>query len=289
MSRARAAGWASNAEDALWEQSEINSRTAFESLPDEPLVRALPTRREPGTFDEPDTFDEPGTFGEPAEVLPLPSSAAKPLQQYVTAFVQRIFLTPERTDDVVRSAVFAALDTAQGSELVSAASAEVLASSVVGRVCLVDANFGAPSLHRLYGVANEGGLAQLLTGKGHVRDFARRLSQGPQSSLWLVPAGPLPAGDPSALTGELSPGRLHELMKAFDFVLFEAPSVREHPTASILGGFVDGVVLVAEANMTRRHTARAAVESLRASGARVLGAVLNNRTFPIPALVYKRL
>jgi Mrp family chromosome partitioning ATPase len=281
MARARAAGWAANTDEALWEQSAAKSVGTFESLPDEPMIHAVPT------FARPDTFEEP--VEEPGDVLPLPPSAARPLQPYVAAFVQRIFLTPERADDVVRSAVFAAVDTSQGTQLVSAASAEVLAGSVVGRVCLVDANLAAPSLHGLYGVANEGGLAQLLTGKGHVRDYARRLSQGPQSSLWLVPAGVLPDGDPAELTGELSPGRLQELMNAFDIVLFEAPCVRENPTASILGGFVDGVVLVAEANVTRRHTARAAAESLRASGARVLGAVLNNRTFPIPEAVYKRL
>ena len=150
-------------------------------MEDEPAIRARPTLHEPETSS--------GASEEAADVLPLPPSAAKPLQPYMAAFVQRIFLTPERADDNVRSTVFAAVDKSQGFELLSAASAEVLVSSVVGRVCLVDANLTAPSLHRLYGVPNEGGLAQVLAGRGYVRDYARRLSQGSQSSLWFVPTG----------------------------------------------------------------------------------------------------
>jgi len=57
----------------------------------------------------------------------------------------------------------------------------------------------------------------------------------------------------------------------------------------VLGRMVDGVVLVLEANSTRREVALRVTESLKAMNIPVLGAVLNNRTFPIPAAVYKRL
>jgi len=59
--------------------------------------------------------------------------------------------------------------------------------------------------------------------------------------------------------------------------------------AMMFGGLLDGVVLVIKANSSRRDSARDAVQELRSANVRVLGAVLNKRTFPIPERIYKRL
>jgi Mrp family chromosome partitioning ATPase len=44
-----------------------------------------------------------------------------------------------------------------------------------------------------------------------------------------------------------------------------------------------------KANSSRREIARKAVQDLQAANVRVLGAVLNQRTFPIPEALYKKL
>jgi Mrp family chromosome partitioning ATPase len=48
-------------------------------------------------------------------------------------------------------------------------------------------------------------------------------------------------------------------------------------------------VLVLEENATRRDVALRVTDSLKATGIPLLGGVLNNRTFPMPAAVYKRI
>jgi Mrp family chromosome partitioning ATPase len=55
-----------------------------------------------------------------------------------------------------------------------------------------------------------------------------------------------------------------------------------------LGKLADGFVLVLEANSTRREAAMRVTESLSQAQIRVLGAVLNKRTFPIPESLYRR-
>jgi Mrp family chromosome partitioning ATPase len=57
----------------------------------------------------------------------------------------------------------------------------------------------------------------------------------------------------------------------------------------LLSRWTDGVVLVLEANATRRDAARRVKEILDAANVSVLGVVLNNRTFPIPDVLYRRL
>jgi Mrp family chromosome partitioning ATPase len=51
----------------------------------------------------------------------------------------------------------------------------------------------------------------------------------------------------------------------------------------------DGFILVVEANATRREAALQVAENLRAANVRILGAVLNQRTFPIPEKLYSKL
>jgi Mrp family chromosome partitioning ATPase len=48
-------------------------------------------------------------------------------------------------------------------------------------------------------------------------------------------------------------------------------------------------VLVLKANSTRKDRARNAVRDLQAAKVKVLGAVLNQRTFPIPDKLYNKL
>ena len=83
--------------------------------------------------------------------------------------------------------------------------------------------------------------------------------------------------------------RLGELREEFDYLVVNAPPLNAFADGMVLGRMVDGVVLILEADTTRREAAVRVTEALRNSRIPVLGAVLNNRTFPIPAAVYKRI
>ena len=50
----------------------------------------------------------------------------------------------------------------------------------------------------------------------------------------------------------------------------------------------DGVILGLEAGATRRETAGQTKAHLDAAGVRLLGVVLNKRTFPVPEALYRR-
>ena len=79
------------------------------------------------------------------------------------------------------------------------------------------------------------------------------------------------------------------MRKEFDFVLIDAPPLTRYSDAIGLAQMTDGLVLVLEANSTRREAALQVAENLRAANIRILGAVLNKRTFPIPETLYNRL
>jgi Mrp family chromosome partitioning ATPase len=82
---------------------------------------------------------------------------------------------------------------------------------------------------------------------------------------------------------------LAELRAEFDFVIIDAPPLTRYADAIALGQVSDGLILVLEADSTRKKAAQMAVANLRSSNVQILGAVLNKRTFPIPENIYKRL
>ena len=80
---------------------------------------------------------------------------------------------------------------------------------------------------------------------------------------------------------------IRDLRDEFAYVLISAPPVGLYGDAALLGQMADGVVLVLEANSTRRVAALKAKQPLDAAKVRLLGIVLNNRTFPIPEKIYR--
>ena len=198
--------------------------------------------------------------------------------------VQRLFLTPE--DVAPKAVLFASVDASAGCGWLCSVVAKLLAKSVAGSVCLAEGNFRSPSLSDNFGVDREPGLVDSLEQGGSIRRFARSI--GP-NNLWLLPEGATAQDSTILLNSDRLTDRLVELREAFDYLLINAPPLSAFADGMVLGRMVNGVVLVLEADTTRREAAVRVTEGLRNSKIPVLGAVLNNRTFPIPAAVYKRL
>lgn len=198
--------------------------------------------------------------------------------------VERVFLL--HAGECPHAVVFAGVDLGDGCSRICADTAKTLARNVSGSVCLVDANLRSPSLHRFLGVTNHHGLTDALNEEGTIRDFTKQLRP---DNLWLLSGGSFATDSPSLLSSDRLKTRLAELRKEFEYVLINVPPVILDGTATQLGPLVDGVILVVEANLTHREVARKAKESLEFANARLLGAVLNNRTFPIPETIYRNI
>lgn len=198
----------------------------------------------------------------------------------VTALVQRVFLMPGK--EAPRSVVFIGTESGNGCTWMCARAAEALASHVSGSVCLVDANLRAPGLHEQFGMTNHHGLSDALLQSDPIDSFAVRLFP---PNLTIVTCGGVVEKAQVLLTSARMTARLAELRSRFDYVLVDASA----KDGVALGAASDGVVLVLKANSSRRETVRNAVHELQAAKVKVLGAVLNQRTFPIPEGLYKRL
>jgi len=195
--------------------------------------------------------------------------------------VQRVFLLQAST--APRVVMFAGVEPGNGCSRICAQTAEVLAANILGTVCVIDANLRTPSLPEYFGVTNHRGLTDSLLQDGPVRGFAKQLRP---ANLWLLSCGSMAADSTRLLNSDQLQKRLLELRKEFDYVLIDAPPLARYGDAIALGKLTDGFVLILEANSTRREVALTVSENLRAAGIKILGAVLNKRTFPLPERLY---
>jgi len=141
------------------------------------------------------------------------------------------------------------------------------------RVILVDADMRRPSLHQIFAVPNDIGLAAVLSGEAELVDALRPTRV---ENLLVLPAGP-PAANASAL---INSARMRDLVSRLagecDFVLFDTPSAAVFSDAAVLSAMVDGVFIVVRAQQSPQGNELQVRGLLNKAGAHVLGVVLND-------------
>lgn len=206
-----------------------------------------------------------------------------PTNNEITKLVQRLF-SQTGNANAPKVVSFSGIARDDRSSLICARTAEALSAQVDVSICIVDANLWSPRLHVHFSIANSNGLTEALATKDPIRNFGMPLCG---ENLWLFPSGSRkPIVDPF---GERFRECFAEMREVFDYVLISAPSLSREAEATLIGQLADGVVLIVEANRTRRETLRHAKEQLESAHVRLLGAVLDQRTFPIPEKLYWRL
>ena len=75
----------------------------------------------------------------------------------------------------------------------------------------------------------------------------------------------------------------------FDYVLVDCPSLQISSDANTLAPLVDGIAVVVEAGQTRREQIHRTQRVVEQAGGNFLGFVLNQRRYPVPGWLYRRL
>lgn len=175
----------------------------------------------------------------------------------------------------------------EGSSRIASHLAVAFAQDPRARIALIDADLRHPSLHRLLHVSREDGLYEtLMEGAASAKD---RLKATMLPNLSVMTSGdpivsrvlPFAAADFADI--------LQVLTTQFSMVIVDTPPILADATASVLASQCDGTLLVTRSEQTRWEVAQEAQARLRTAGAHVIGAVLNQRKYPIPDFLYKRL
>lgn len=198
--------------------------------------------------------------------------------QELLSLAQAVFISEDaKTPHAV---VFCGVDRESGSSAVCLELGRILAAYSTRPVCIVDANSRLSRLSKLVNAP------RTTRGARSTREECEQISP----NLWLATIDVLAQEQ----DGELAPAgqlkqRVAELRKSFTYILIDAPGVSVGGDAAALGQVADAVIIVLEANITRKAAALRAKETLESMNVRLLGTVLNNRTYPIPEQLYNKL
>jgi tyrosine-protein kinase Etk/Wzc len=160
----------------------------------------------------------------------------------------------------------------EGKTTVSANLATTLAQQGL-RVVLVDADLRRPRMHGVFGLSRTPGLTEVLQNEAPLDEGLRETHV---EGLHVLGAGRLVAAVSELLGGAAMGRLLRELNGRYDVVVLDTPPVLAAADAEILAAQADAVLVVVRAGQTERQSAHYAIQQLRAIGARIVGAVLND-------------
>jgi succinoglycan biosynthesis transport protein ExoP len=176
----------------------------------------------------------------------------------------------------------------------TAANLAVSLAQLGQRVLLIDANLRRPALHTIFHVSNQKGLANNLPGiRGPQEEMFSWFSQWttPLPNLWLLPAGIEGAQSTAVICSPELRALMHWLLGrtnglnqsqessgVMDYVIFDAPSLKEGADPVTLTSFSHTTLLVAEAGKERSEDVDRAGAVFQKLGSPVLGVVINRQT-----------
>jgi capsular exopolysaccharide synthesis family protein len=174
----------------------------------------------------------------------------------------------------VSSAVITSSAPGEGKSLTSANLAIALAQNG-SRVVLVSADMRRPTLERMFGMeAQRPGLAEYLSQTSELNaDKVPGID-----NLWLIRSGRPPANPSELLNSDRFELLIKELEREdVEYILIDSPPVLSTADALSAARYVDGVIVVVDAEQTETSDLLQVRADLERSGAKLLGAVLNRR------------
>jgi succinoglycan biosynthesis transport protein ExoP len=218
------------------------------------------------------TFVTPGSS--PAEMFAGAGSAVEAFQQLRS----RLHIMFQGAHPVI---AFTSCDAREGKSSVAAYTAWALATP--GHfVVAVDSDLRHPSLHEIFGVDLSPGVSDITVSSGPTE----LLAETGNRYLNVIPAG-LPTRHPADIAAGDVPRLMQALVESDRTVVLDCPPISGIAETTILVAKADAVIVVVDARTVDFEHLEQGLAQMRASGANVVGIVLNRVRRPKPDAGYQ--
>lgn len=154
----------------------------------------------------------------------------------------------------------------------SAANLAVVFAQAGRKVLLVDADMRKATVHKTFGLSNEIGLSNLVSGQQAASSVIQATDV---NNLSIITSGPTPPNPAELLNSRRMNVLMEELYQTFDLIIFDLPPVMTVADGLIMASKTDGTVLVIREGVTRKDSVLEAKNRLLQAKARILGVIYN--------------
>jgi len=203
------------------------------------------------------------------ETYILENSLSSLAESYRQIRSSLLFSTP---DHPPRTLLITSMVQQEGKTSTTGNLAHILAQNEK-KVLIIDCDMRRPRQHSVFGITNEYGLSNYLSGN---TDDNHQLIQNTQDgAISMIPSGPVPPNPAELLSSKKMLRILEKAQGQFDFVLLDSPPVLQVTDSLMLGQLVEGTIVVVRAGKTTYEMLESGIKKLRDSHINILGLVLN--------------
>jgi len=140
------------------------------------------------------------------------------------------------------------------------------------RVLLIDADFRKPNIFKLFSLANQKGLSNILGGFCTLDETIKR---NVQPNLDILTSGQIPP-NPSELIGSKAMGKLLDFLdQYYDYILIDTPPVNVVTDTLALANNVQQIMLVVNEGRTKHDVLFKSISAIEFSNAQIAGIIVN--------------
>lgn len=185
--------------------------------------------------------------------------------------LRTLILHPE-SGKPARSILVVSATAQEGKTFACANLGVSLAHGVDQKALIMDCDLRRPSLHNLFGLKNNQGLADYLTGN---KELSKLIHRTQLPNLTILPAGPPPDNPSELLSSDKAAILIKEAINRYDdrVVILDCPPLLAASETIVLTKLVDKIVLVVRWGKSGRDEIKRAVEQIGRE--KIIGVVFN--------------
>jgi capsular exopolysaccharide synthesis family protein len=179
--------------------------------------------------------------------------------------------------------LIASVDKAEDSASIIADIGIYLTQQMKCKCLMIDADFRTRSLTKAFKMSGNIGLVDLIQGSASSEsvtlDFLPNLD--------IITTGKTDNNSASLLHSSILANAIKETKSYYDIILINGSDMTNYPDSLILSSFVDAMILVINEGEIRREAVQRILIPYKHKNTTIMGAILNNRKYVVPNIIYK--